>query len=176
MNKTIVQQVRDVEDDRTGLGVETLKRAILDNLFYLQGKSRRIATKNDWYMALAYTVRDRLVHRWITTRDTGTRKDVKLVCYMSAEFLTGPHLLNNMINMDILEPVSQAVEDLELDLAELIGLPLDSGYSGNRLRHPVRIWHFRPRDQGRLAGRNYGQVVALRQSLGDSPPGADYGC
>ncbi len=120
MNKTIVQQVRDVEDDRTGLGVETLKRAILDNLFYLQGKSRRIATKNDWYMALAYTVRDRLVHRWITTRDTGTRKDVKLVCYMSAEFLTGPHLLNNMINMDILEPVSQAVEDLELDLAELI--------------------------------------------------------
>jgi starch phosphorylase len=120
VNKTIVQQVRDVEDDRTGLGVETLKRAILDNLFYLQGKSRRIATKNDWYMALAYTVRDRLVHRWITTRDTGTRKDVKLVCYMSAEFLTGPHLLNNMINMDILEPVSQAVEDLELDLAELI--------------------------------------------------------
>lgn len=119
VEKTIVEEVR-VEDDRTGLSVETLKRAILDNLFYLQGKFKEIATKNDWYMALAYTVRDRLVHRWLTTRHTGMRKDVRLVCYMSAEFLTGPHLGNNIINMDIKQPLNQAVEELGLKLAELI--------------------------------------------------------
>ncbi|MFY9987919.1 MAG: hypothetical protein WAK31_24390, partial [Chthoniobacterales bacterium] len=44
-----------VEDDRTGLSVETLRRALADNLFYVQGKFRAIATKNDFYMALAYT-------------------------------------------------------------------------------------------------------------------------
>ena len=49
-------QIR-VEDDRTGLSIETLKRALADNLFYIQGKFPEIATKNDYYMALAYTVR-----------------------------------------------------------------------------------------------------------------------
>ena len=54
-----------VEDDRTGLSLATLRRALADNLFYLQEKFHGINTKNDYYMALAYTVRDRLLHRWL---------------------------------------------------------------------------------------------------------------
>jgi glycogen phosphorylase len=42
----------DIEDDRTGLSVETLKRALIDNLFYVQGKFREIATKNDFLHGL----------------------------------------------------------------------------------------------------------------------------
>lgn len=57
-----------VEDDRTGLSVETLRRAILDNLYYIQGKFPAIATLNDYYMALAYTVRDRLLQHWLATQ------------------------------------------------------------------------------------------------------------
>lgn len=49
-----------VEDDRTGLSLKTRKRAFLDNLFYIQGKFLRLASQSDYYMALAYTVRDRL--------------------------------------------------------------------------------------------------------------------
>jgi len=52
-----------VEDDSTGLSVPVLRRACAENLFYVQGKFPAIATKNDLYMALAYTVRDRLLHR-----------------------------------------------------------------------------------------------------------------
>jgi len=52
-----------IEDVRTGLSAATLKRALADNLFYVMGKFREIATKNDLYMALAYTVRDRLLQR-----------------------------------------------------------------------------------------------------------------
>ena len=59
-----------VEDDRTGTSVETLRRAVLDNLFYIQGKFPEIATTNDYYMALAFTVRDRLLHRWVKTVET----------------------------------------------------------------------------------------------------------
>ena len=59
-----------VEDDRTGVSVATLKRALADNLFYVQGKFPEIATKNDFYMALAYSVRDRLLQRWINTIET----------------------------------------------------------------------------------------------------------
>jgi starch phosphorylase len=46
-----------IEDDRTGLEVETLKRALADNLYYIQGKFPEVATARDYYMALAYTVR-----------------------------------------------------------------------------------------------------------------------
>ncbi|MEO0457285.1 MAG: hypothetical protein AAF152_12005, partial [Cyanobacteria bacterium P01_A01_bin.114] len=63
-----------VEDDRTGLTVETLKRAFLDNLFYVQGKFPRLATQRDYYMALAYTVRDRLLQRWNSTAATYTQR------------------------------------------------------------------------------------------------------
>jgi len=104
-----------VEDDRTGLSVETLKRAMADNLFYLQGKFEDVATRHDHFMALAYTVRDRLVHRWLSSKRTFFKKDVRVVAYLSAEFLVGPHLVNNLVNMDILEPVREAVEESGLD-------------------------------------------------------------
>lgn len=108
-----------IEDDRTGLSVETLKRAMADNLFYIQGKFPAIATPNDYYMALAYTVRDRLIYRWLNTVQTYLKQNVKVVCYLSAEFLMGPHLSNNLINLGIYDQVRQAVEEYGLDFVEL---------------------------------------------------------
>ena len=109
-----------VEDDRTGTSHETLRRAVLDNLFYIQGKFPGIATPNDYYMALAYTVRDRLLHRWVKTVETWLQRDVKIVCYLSAEFLMGPHLGNNLLNLGIQDPVRQAVEAAGQNLDELL--------------------------------------------------------
>ncbi len=52
------------EDIRTGTGAGALKQAILDNLYYVQGRIPKLATLNDWYMAVAYTVRDRMLDRF----------------------------------------------------------------------------------------------------------------
>ena len=88
-----------VQDDRTGMDIETLKRAFLDNLYYIQAKDQSWATAHDDYMALAYTVRDRLLHRWLkTVEQTDFQKNVKVVCYLSAEFLIGRQLGKNLIN------------------------------------------------------------------------------
>ncbi|MFB2919715.1 MULTISPECIES: glycogen/starch/alpha-glucan phosphorylase [Aerosakkonema] len=114
--KPIIQ----VEDDRTGLSIEALKRGFLDNLFYVQGKFSGIATKNDCYMALAYTVRDRLFKRWVDTAQSYTKNGSRTVCYLSAEFLMGPHLGNNLINLGIYDQVKQAIEELGLDFYELL--------------------------------------------------------
>ncbi len=118
--KITIQQNPNVEDDRTGLSIPTLRRAIADNLFYLQGKFPAIATKNDYYMALAYTVRDRLLQRWLATNQSYLKNNVRVVCYLSAEFLVGPHLGNNLINLGIYDQVAQAVKESGLDLDELI--------------------------------------------------------
>jgi starch phosphorylase len=110
-----------VEDVRTGLSVETLKRAFADNLFYAQGKLPAIATPNDFYMALAYTIRDRLLHHWINTIETYLKgREPKIVCYLSAEFLLGPQLGNNLINLGIYEEVRRAVAESGLDLKDLL--------------------------------------------------------
>ena len=83
---------------RTGLGAEAIATALIDNLHCLQAKLPRHATRNDWYMALAYTVRDRMLDRYIATFEsiTETNTDAKVVAYLSAEFLTGPHLGNSL--------------------------------------------------------------------------------
>ncbi len=109
-----------VEDDRTGLDIETLKRAFLDNLFYIQGKFPAIASMQDYYMALAYTVRDRLFRRWLNTAETYGNHASRTVCYLSAEFLMGPHLGNNLINLGIFDTVKQAMAELGFNLDELL--------------------------------------------------------
>jgi starch phosphorylase len=109
-----------IEDDRTGTSQETLRRAMLDNLFYVQGKFPQIATPYDYYMGLAFTVRDRLLHRWVNTLETWLHKEVKIVCYLSAEFLMGPHLGNNLINLGLEGPVRRAVKAGGQDLDELL--------------------------------------------------------
>src|ERR1700691_5714620 len=89
-----------LKGQRTALGVDALARSFLDNLFFVQGRSLERATVNDLYMALAQTVR--------------------VVCYLSAEFLTGPHLANNLINLGIYDEAEQAMRQLGLDLNTLV--------------------------------------------------------
>jgi starch phosphorylase len=122
-----------VEDDRTGLSLETLKRAFLDNLFYIQGKPLALATKNDFYIALAYTVRDRLLRHWNSTASTYTVQGSRTVCYFSAEFLMGPHLGNNLINLGIYDQMKQAIEELDLNFEELIAQEEEPGLGNGGL-------------------------------------------
>ena len=83
----------DCSPIRTGLDADAIAAALIDNLHCLQGKLPQHATRNDWYMALAYTVRDRMMDRYIATVESiaETNTAAKVVAYLSAEFLTGPH-------------------------------------------------------------------------------------
>jgi starch phosphorylase len=106
--------------ERTALSADALAQSFLDNLFFVQGRSVERATVNDLYLALAHTVRDRIVERWISTLKNYQAQDVRVVCYLSAEFLTGPHLANNLINLGIYDETEQAMRQLDIDLNVLI--------------------------------------------------------
>jgi len=112
--------MRKFEDGRTALTKDAIKNAFLDELFYLQGKFPALATKNDYYMALAYAVRDRMLQRWISTASAYTKHASRTVAYLSAEFLMGPHLGNNLINLGLLEPVKQCMSELGFSFEELL--------------------------------------------------------
>ena len=117
---TALAQASSTKGQRTAPGVEALAQSFLDNLLFVQGRSMERATVNDLYMALAHTVRDRLVERWISTTRNYQAQDVRVVCYLSAEFLTGPHLANNLINLGIYDEAEEAMRHLSLDLKSLI--------------------------------------------------------
>ena len=109
-----------IEDDRTGLSVETLRRALADHLYYIQGKLPEYASLNDFYLALAFVVRDRLMPRWLYSRRNYLQPETRIVSYLSAEFLLGPHLENNLINLGIQTEVRQAVEESGLNFDEIV--------------------------------------------------------
>jgi starch phosphorylase len=108
------------EHERTGSSKEALKRAFLDSLFYMQGKFPALATQRDYYLALAYVVRDRLLQRWVSTASVYTMQKSRTVAYFSAEFLIGPHLGNNLVNLGIYGEAQQAIAELGLDLDGLL--------------------------------------------------------
>lgn len=105
---------------RTGLSVQDIKQSFLDNLFCGMGRMPEAATKNDIYMALALTVRDRVLKQGVETLETYRQHDSRVVAYLSAEFLPGPHLANNLNNLGITEQTRQAMAELGLDLSQII--------------------------------------------------------
>ncbi len=108
------------EDVRTGTTAEAIRRSVVDHLFYVQGCFPDVATTNDWYLALAHAIRDRLMQHWLTAAQTYLRERSRTVCYLSAEFLLGPHLGNTMLQLGIEEPTREAIESLGLDLDTLL--------------------------------------------------------
>ncbi|MGE0407102.1 MAG: glycogen/starch/alpha-glucan phosphorylase, partial [Candidatus Korobacteraceae bacterium] len=124
---------QSVESDRTGLGKEAFQRAFIDNLFYTQGKFPGLATRKDYYLALAHTVRDRLLQRWVSTAAAYTRQASRTVAYFSAEFLMGPHLGNNLVNLGIYDQVRDAVSELDLNLDELLAQEEEPGLGNGGL-------------------------------------------
>ena len=99
---------------------ETIKNDLIEKLFSMRAKFPEVATLNDYYLALSYVIRDRVLHRWIHSAHTYFNRDSRTVIYLSAEYLLGPQLGNNIINLGIWEPVNQAMTELGLSLDDLL--------------------------------------------------------
>src|SRR5262245_14225420 len=107
---------------RTGLDKNTIAAALVDNLHYLLAKLPRHATAHDWYTALAFAVRDRMLGRYISTLEAilDPANKAKVVAYLSAEFLTGPHLGNGLINLGIWDAARDALSGAGQDLTTIL--------------------------------------------------------
>nr|WP_227460821.1 glycogen/starch/alpha-glucan phosphorylase [Cupriavidus pauculus] len=136
-NRSTAQEVRSQhdqgDDTRTAMSSATIRRAFLDHVFYTQGKLPGHASGNDLYQALAHTVRDRLVQRWISTAETYQAQPSRTVAYLSAEFLMGPHLGNNLVNLGIVDEVRGAMASLDLDLDDILAQEEEPGLGNGGL-------------------------------------------
>ena len=108
-------------DVRTGTRPDDLRQAVADHLRYSVGRLPAVASHHDCYRALAFAIRDRMLDHWTRTTEVCFAGAHKIACYLSAEFLLGPHLGNNLVNLD-LEPAARSAmaalgQDLDVILA-----------------------------------------------------------
>src|SRR5260370_4435538 len=83
------------------------------------GRPLEWASLIDEYHALSAAVRDRLMDQWLETIETYRQKDVRVLAYLSAEYLLGPHLQNDLLNLDLTPQTDQALKSLGLDLKSI---------------------------------------------------------
>jgi len=118
---------------RTANDAASIRQSFLESLYFVQARFPEVATRNDYYLALAWTVRDRLLRRWVDTAATYYRHASRSVCYLSAEYLPGPHLANAILSLDIDQPVREALAGLGLDLDELCAQEPEPGLGNGGL-------------------------------------------
>uniref|UniRef100_A0A4W4EGY9 Alpha-1,4 glucan phosphorylase n=1 Tax=Electrophorus electricus TaxID=8005 RepID=A0A4W4EGY9_ELEEL len=117
-----------------GLGdVAEIKKSFNRHLHFTLVKDRNVATPRDYYFALAHTVRDHLVGRWIRTQQYYYEKDPKRVHYLSLEFYMGRTLQNTMVNLGLQNTCDEAIYQLGLDLEELEDIEEDAGLGNGGL-------------------------------------------
>lgn len=125
---------------RIARSVDAIRRSFVDNLFYVTVRTFDNATTLDHYTALAYTIRDRLLARIIASDENYKRRNVKTVAYLSAEYLPGPHLGNNLLNLDLWDHVRQAMTELGLDLDTILEAEEEPGLGNGGLGRLVACY------------------------------------
>src|SRR5215467_15958401 len=118
---------------RVARSVDAIKRSFSDNLFYITARSLENATIQELYTALAYTVRDRMLARMVASEQLYKRKGAKTVAYLSAEFLMGPHLANNILNLNLWTNVREAMSGLKLELDAILEAEQEPGLGNGGL-------------------------------------------
>jgi len=124
----------------SSIGIEELeisKKSFIDS-FYLHlhrtlARDRYEAADYEKFLAIAYSVRDRLIDRWIKTQQTYYKRNVKRIYYLSLEFLMGRSFGNAVLNIDMEKEVSDALNELGLNLEELRDVERDAGLGNGGL-------------------------------------------
>jgi starch phosphorylase len=98
------------DPERSGLSADDLFAGITEHLFFTLGKLAPSATRHDLYMALSYAVRDRLMTRYLAGKEALNENPAKSVAYLSAEFLIGPQLGNNLLMLGIENEAAEALQ------------------------------------------------------------------
>ena len=127
----------DSMQDTIGPGQSSseIQKSILRHLHHTIVKPIPLATPYDWYMATAHAVRDQMVNNWLKSFYdlTAEKEKLKVVSYMSSEFLLGPHLGNNLVNLGLEAPVRAALPSFGQDPESILRQEVEPGLGNGGL-------------------------------------------
>ncbi|MHB8863346.1 MAG: glycogen/starch/alpha-glucan phosphorylase, partial [Pirellulaceae bacterium] len=112
---------------------EAFDRLAVDNLYHMHGQAVQSASHHDVYMALSYSVRNYLIERWRKTTEAHYAANPKFVYYLSAEFLPGKQLEQNMFYTGTLDLAREALEKHHLCLDDYLVRDVEPGLGNGGL-------------------------------------------
>ena len=124
---------KNVFPTRTGMDVENIKAGMEEHLRYSLARDPAAAGKYDNYYALIYTIRDRLIEKWIRTKNAQKKDTGKKLYYFSIEYLMGRISANNVVNLGFDKELVKAMEELGVPWKEIQELEHDEGLGNGGL-------------------------------------------
>lgn len=118
---------------RISLSTEDLKKGFIEHLKYSLGRPLSLCDSNTKYVALAYTIRDRIMDRWFRTKKTHEEKKIKFINYFSFEFLLGRALFNNITNLGIRENIDSMLKEINMEWDEILSTTADQSLGNGGL-------------------------------------------
>ena len=112
---------------------DSIRRSIQNHLKFTLARDQDTATQQDWYLATAHAVRDRIMERYIATMGTHIKANTRRVYYLSLEYLMGRMLHNNLYNAGLFEATGEALRELGLEMPAIDGEEPDMGLGNGGL-------------------------------------------
>ena len=123
----------NVFTSRQGTDSDAIVAGFEEHLKYSLAMDPKSTAKYDRYYALVYTIRDRLIERWIKTKKAHEKDTGRKLYYFSIEYLMGRAIGNNIINLGIEEQLKEAMKTLGVPLQEIRELEHDEGLGNGGL-------------------------------------------
>ena len=112
---------------------ETLKNAIVQKLRLNYGCTEQQATDGEMMKACAMVLRDIMAERGVQTREETVREEKRKVHYLSLEFLMGRSLMKNAFNLELLDELTAAIDELGFKAADIFDMEPDAGLGNGGL-------------------------------------------
>ncbi len=116
-----------------GMSAEDIRKGFLNNLEYNLAKDKYSLTSYDQFLSMSYTIRERIIERWIASRQQFHTNNVKRIYYLSMEFLLGRLLADNIMSLKLNKECDDATRELGLNLEEMIDQEHDAGLGNGGL-------------------------------------------
>jgi starch phosphorylase len=112
---------------------DALKRSLFWHITFTLGSDRKTTTGLSYFRGLAYSIRDRLIERWIRTQRSYYDNQTKRVYYLSMEFMPGRFLMNNLVSLQMDQIARQTLEDLGHSIEDIESLEWEPGLGSGGL-------------------------------------------
>ncbi|MFA7543388.1 MAG: glycogen/starch/alpha-glucan phosphorylase, partial [Candidatus Cloacimonadaceae bacterium] len=116
--------------DETANGITN---RFLNHLEYSLIKDTNTVQEWDVFYALALSLRDRLIERWLRTQHEYRKRDVKKVYYLSMEYLIGRLLANSLFNLDLYNESYYMLKEMGYAMESIAELEPDMGLGNGGL-------------------------------------------
>lgn len=112
---------------------ESIRDKFYYHLEYSMIKDKRTLKDRDVYQALALAVRDTVIEKWLRTDYEHQRNGVKMVNYLSMEFLIGRLLINSLNSLGVLQEAKDILKEINYSLSDIEEVEPDMGLGSGGL-------------------------------------------